>query len=218
MIPLLLATSNPAKLERLRWLVAGCAVRIQTPATLASAIVPTVSEDGPDFTTNAVEKARAWSAAADGVLTLASDGGLDIPALGDAWSALRTRRNAGPTASNAARIRHLLDLMRDLRGEDRCARWHEAIALARGGALLHSWTASADGGLIVEHYHDTGVDPAFWTESIRYYPSAGKVYRDLTDAELEALDGVWPRLRAEVRAYLREAGLYPPEEPRAVRS
>jgi inosine/xanthosine triphosphate pyrophosphatase family protein len=197
---LLLATTNPAKLARLRWLIEGLAFRPITPADLPGA-APAIAEDGPDFAANAAQKAQGWSSAAGGMLTLASDGGLEIPALGERWTALRTRRNAGPVADNAARIAHLLDLMRDLRGSERRTYWHEAIALARDGALLRTWTAQSDGGLIVEG-QPLLVDDAFWTESIRYYPAVGKLYRDLTDAELQALDGVWPRLRAEIRPYL----------------
>ena len=136
------------------------------------------------------------------MLTLASDGGLEIPALGERWQALRTRRNAGEGADNAERIRHLLDLMRDLRGEERHARRHEALALAQGGAALHVWTASGDGGLIVEQAPPGPADDPFWTERIRYYPAAAKRYHDLSAEELAALDSVWPRLRDEVRAYL----------------
>jgi XTP/dITP diphosphohydrolase len=201
---LLLATTNPAKLARLRWVVEGLPCEVSTPDDFPG-LSPRVPEDGADFAANAAQKARAWSAAAEGMLALASDGGLDVPALGDRWVALRTRRNAGPAATNAGRIRHLLDLMRDLRGEERRAYWHEALALARDGTLLQYWTASGDGGLIVEEPPPGPLDDAFWNESIRYYPAAGKLYRDLSAEETERLDLVWPRLREEVRAYLAVA-------------
>jgi XTP/dITP diphosphohydrolase len=198
---LLLATTNPAKLARLRWVVDGLPFAVRTPREYPAA-TPHVPEDGTDFATNAAQKAQGWSAATGGMLTLASDGGLAIPALGARWDALRTRRNAGPEATNAERIRHLLDLMRDLHGEERRACWHEALALARDGAVLQTWTASGDGGLIVEQSLPGQIDTAFWTEHIRYYPAAGKLYRDLSVEEAERLDLVWPRLRDEVRTYL----------------
>ena len=207
-IPLLLATANTAKLARLRWVVEGLPYATITPADLSPGHVATLPEDGASFADNARQKAEAWSAAAGGMLTLASDGGLEIPALGERWQALRTRRNAGEGADNAERIRHLLDLMRDLHGEGRRARWHEALALAQGGAALHVWTASGDGGLIVEQAPPDPADDPFWTERIRYYPDAAKPYHDLNADELAALDTVWPRLRAEVRAAL-SASAYP---------
>jgi len=199
--PLLLATTNIAKLVRLRWVVEGLPYAPLTPADLPAnqAAQP---EDGASFADNATQKAEAWSAAAGGMLTLASDGGLEIPALGDSWQALRTRRNAGEGADNATRIRHLLALMRDLRGEERRARWHEALALAQCGSTLHVWTVSGDGGLIVEQAPPGPADDPFWTERIRYYPAAAKRYHDLSAEELAALDTVWPRLGDDVRAYL----------------
>jgi len=200
--PLLLATTNTAKVARLRWVVEGLPYAPLTPADLPEGQAAMVPEDGVSFADNATQKAEAWSAAAGGMLTLASDGGLEISALGNSWQALRTRRNAGEGADNATRIRHLLALMRDLRGEERRARWHEALALARCGSTLHVWTASGDGGLIVEQAPPGPADDPFWTERIRYYPAAAKRYHDLSAEELAALDTVWPRLRDEVRAYL----------------
>ena len=203
MLHLLLATTNAAKMARLRWLIddtpfVGC-----TAQNLAMDVVPTVPEDGQDFVENAAQKAEAWSRAAHGALTLASDGGLDIPALGERWSALHTRRNAGSAADDAARIRHLLDLMRDLHGEARRAYWHEGLAIACEGRLLQSWGAHGDGGLIAESPPAEAALHGFWTENIRYYPAMGKLYRDFTPAEAEAADQVWPQLREWVCAYLR---------------
>src|SRR5690348_17119706 len=90
---LVLATSNAAKRERLRWVVEGLGFQIVTPDDLSGA---EVEETGASFAENAAAKARAWSRAAGGVAALATDGGLRIPALGAAWDMLRTRRNAGP--------------------------------------------------------------------------------------------------------------------------
>ena len=97
-VPLLLATTNPAKLVRLRWVVEGLPYATITPADLPPGQAATVPEDGASFAGNARQKAEAWSSAAGGMLALASDGGLEVPALGERWQALRTRRNAGEGA------------------------------------------------------------------------------------------------------------------------
>jgi XTP/dITP diphosphohydrolase len=198
--PLLLATTNPAKLARLRWLLDGTPFALRAPADLALASPPTVPEDGADFAANAAQKALAWSAAAGGMATLASDGGMAIPALGSRWDALRTRRQAGPGASDRDRIDHLLRLMRGLHGEDRRAVWHEALALAADGVLLHTWTAQGDGGLIVEAAPPDSSDDGFWTEQVRWYPAIGKRSCECTEGEREQVNDVWPRLRPRVRA------------------
>src|SRR5436305_13496014 len=99
---LLLATTNPAKLVQLRGLVEGLPLRVITPADLPG-IAPSIEEDGPDFAANAAQKARGWSVAAGGILAVASDGGLETPALGERWTALRTRRNAVRGPDDAGR-------------------------------------------------------------------------------------------------------------------
>jgi hypothetical protein len=91
--------------------------------------------------------------------------------------------------------------MDGLAGEQRACRWCEALGLARDGELFGSWTAYGDGGVIVESYTPGGADDDFWTESIRWQPTAAKLYRDMTAQELARFDTVWPALRAQVRAY-----------------
>ncbi|MDB5076996.1 MAG: rdgB [Chloroflexi bacterium] len=204
MTQIFLATTNSAKLDRLRWLVDGLGLSTVTQSDLEIHVAPHIAEDGADFTENAKQKAVAWSRAAGNRLTLATDGGLEIPALGRSWDALRTRRNAGPESDGTEKIAHLLRLMRSLKGEARNSLWHEAIALAKDGSVLETWSDSGDGGKIVETYVPGASDTtAFWTECIRYYPAVGKLYRDLLPAQLEALDTVWPRLREQVQRYLR---------------
>jgi inosine/xanthosine triphosphate pyrophosphatase family protein len=202
---ILLATANPAKLDRLRWLVDGLGFETILPTDLGLPTMPVVTEDRVVFSDNAAQKAETWSAAAGGCLTLASDGGLEVPALGRSWDALRTRRNAGKYADDQTRIAHLLRLMRRLHGSGRNTVWHEAIAIAERGGVLRTWSASGDGGRIVEtHVPGTG-DTAFWTESIRYYPAVGKLYRDLSPAQREKLDSAWTTLREQVRAYFQSS-------------
>ena len=77
------------------------------------------------------------------------------------------------------------------------------MALALNGTLLRSWTADSDGGLIADEYRTAPGSLANWTEHLRFYPAIGKRYRVLSTAVLEAIDGVWPRLRAEIQLYLR---------------
>ncbi|HEY8286920.1 MAG TPA: non-canonical purine NTP pyrophosphatase [Chloroflexota bacterium] len=205
---LLLATSNPAKLVRLRLLLEGMPFRLLAPTDLGGFIEPVVEETGADFAANASLKAAAWSEAAGGLAALASDGGMAIPALGARWDALRTRRQAGSSANDEDRIAHLLKLMAGLAGEDRHAVWYEAIALAAGGAV-RSWTERGDGGLIAKQAPEVRREGGFWTEEVRWYPDVGKLLRDCSEAERERINDVWPRLATRVRAALSS---YPLEE------
>jgi XTP/dITP diphosphohydrolase len=201
-IPILLATTNPDKLERLRWLLDGLPYTLVTPTDLVPVVRPEVPEEEGDFAANAAQKATVWSTAAGGMLTLASDGGMSIPALGDRWNALRTRRQAGPAATDADRIRHLLDLMHGLRGDERRVAWHEAIALARAGDVLGVWVEEGDGGLVTDDPPDSTAEHGFWTERVRWSPVLGKRLCLLSDQEREQVNDVWPRLRLRIGAAL----------------
>jgi len=207
---LLLATTNPAKLIRLRLLLAGLPFRLLAPNDLGLDAEPVVEETGADFAANASLKAEAWSRAARGISAIASDGGMAIPALGARWDALRTRRQAGPAANDEDRIAHLLALMTGLAGEDRHAVWHEAVALAAGGTV-RTWTEQGDGGLIVERAPEIRREAGFWTEEVRWYPALGKLLRDCSEEEREKINDVWPRLATRVRAALM---CYPLEDAR----
>ena len=92
----LLGTTNPAKLERLRWLLDGLPIETVDPSSLGLSGLD-IEESGATHEENAGLKAEAWSQAA-GLPALASDGGLVIPALGDDWLSLHTRRFAGEDA------------------------------------------------------------------------------------------------------------------------
>jgi inosine/xanthosine triphosphate pyrophosphatase family protein len=106
-----------------------CARRIHAP----------VDETGPTFADNACGKAVAASRAAPGALALASDGGLEIPALGARWDPLRTARFA-VDADPRAKARRLIELTKGLQADARAARWTEALAVARDGSVLATWT------------------------------------------------------------------------------
>jgi len=199
--PLLLATSNPAKAARLRWLLQGLPF---TPEDLTGhPAIGLPDETGGSFADNARLKAEAASAAYGG-LALASDGGAQIPALGDRWEPLRTGRAAGPNATDADKAQHLLALMRGQTGDARRVQWSEAAALADRGRLLALWQASDTHGLLTETYDSANARPGFWVYSLWLFPELGRRYVDLTPAELETVDGTWTALRRQAEAWAED--------------
>ena len=201
----LLASTNPAKQEKLRWLLDGLGFDYTTPADLA----PTtpVPEEGNSHRENAEHKARVWSERA-GMMAVASDGGLVIPALGEGWKALHTGRFAGAGASDVERLDRLLELMRPYTGDQRAACWTEALALAEGGRLPQSWCVRSQPGLLATEYDPTGIKPGFWAFSLWYLPHLGKSYSRLSEQEMEGLEDHWGRLRGLARGFFasRAAG------------
>lgn len=196
---ILLATTNPAKLERLRWVFANLGSRLRP---LPAEAGPAPEEDGASFADNAALKARFWSRRFEG-LTAASDGGLAIPALGSRWNALRTARAAGPEADDVARARYLLGLASDLRGVQREVFWTEALALARDGRVLACWSVDGSRAVLVERFEPAEIEPGFWAASLCLIPDRGVTLARLAGAELERAGGTWAALRERVRAYFR---------------
>ena len=195
----LLATTNPAKLERLRWILDGLDIETATPDDLGLPQAPP-EEDGATHEENARIKAESWSRAAS-MPALATDGGLDIPALGGRWESLLTHRFAGDEADDAARLERLLDLMAPLSGSQRTASWVEAVAVAENGSTLASWSVEGATGILADSSGRGPAVPGFWVFSAWYFPRLGKTYNELTEAERDVLNDHWSRLRPLVRGF-----------------
>ena len=199
-LSLLLATTNPAKAERLRTLTAGIALTLLDASSIAPQ--PEVEENASSHLGNAIRKAVVWSRAHPAV-ALASDGGLAIPALGDDWSSLVTRRGTGGDVSDEEHATRLLRRMRDLEGDERAAHRVEAVALARDGALLGAWEASGLRGRIADAYvPPPGGTDGFWIPGLWVSDASGKRKWELSEADLAAEGDPWLALTPLVRDLL----------------
>jgi hypothetical protein len=202
---LIAATRNRAKLREVARLVAGLADVAPLPVDLEGD-----PEEGSSCAANAIAKAVYWSRRIDrGEMIVATDGGLVIPALGDRWDPVRTRRFAGAARSDLDRANALLALAADLPDDRRAILWEESLALARDGVLLACWQAASEPGFLARD-----VDPAavaagngFWIPALWICPEAdGRRLAELSPAELAARSDHWSRLGIDLRAYLRDAG------------
>jgi inosine/xanthosine triphosphate pyrophosphatase family protein len=196
-VELWLATSNPAKAERLRWVFQGLGLR---PRSMPSLDISAPDEIESTFRENAELKATFWSGRLGG-LAAASDGGMAIPALAAEWDEIRTGRAAGHQASDLERAQHLLRLARGLVGDERTILWSEALALARDGRLLASWKAEGTRALLVERVDPDQIRPGFWAASLSYLPAMGATLAWLTEEQLALADVTWSRLRELVQGF-----------------
>jgi inosine/xanthosine triphosphate pyrophosphatase family protein len=197
---LLAGTGNPAKAEHLYALCDGLTVDwIDATADRA----PNVDETGATHIANAVRKAIAWSKAY-AATALASDGGLVIPALGDDWQSLLTRRATGDSVSDEEHASRLLRRMAHLEGLQREAHWTEALAVARNGTLVQGWEAIGLHGLIAEDYRPQPTGPeGFWVSGL-WTTSDGRRHWDLSEADLANAGDTWTRLGESLRGLLRK--------------
>ena len=218
--PILLATTNPDKQQALRQLVEDLPLSPVTPSQMRLEATP--EEEGETHHEVARNKAIQWSQASC-TLAIASDGGLILPALGDRWESLYTRRFAGEPADGQTRVKRLLELMQPYQGADRQASWVEALAIAHRGRVLASWELNGATGVIAQDAPESLPDSStqsssqsstqssgFWVFSVWEFPQFGKRYDQLSTAQREALDDHWLNLRGLVQRYFRSHYVTPP--------
>ena len=180
-----------------------------TPTQLGLEYVP--QEEGETHEAIARSKAEMWSLTGS-TLTIASDGGLVLPALGTRWESRYTHRFAGPAGDDVERMERLLELMRPYKGAEREASWREALAIAHRGRTLVSWELTGGTGVIADSRGDPYQIPGFWAFSVWYFPQFAKTYPQLSSEERESLDDHWTRLGQLVQRYFRSHFVAPSAE------
>lgn len=195
---LILATGNPHKIEMLTWI---CEPYFDDIIPQDKSI--DINEDGKTFQENAEKKAVEVSRMY-GCCAVATDGGVSIPALGDNWNGLLTKRFIGrEDATDIDRIEALLDLMKDKKGDERAIVWNEAIALANNGELLFSTQVEGDNGMVQTNYNPYQYQEGIWQCTVTCYPQfGGKNYFELNDEERQYSEISWHRLKKGMDDYL----------------
>jgi XTP/dITP diphosphohydrolase len=174
---ILLATTNPHKLEELRAIFAPLGIEVDGLDSLKS-IPPEPVEDGATFEENAAIKAVAY-AMATGRMCLADDSGLEVDALGgqpgvhSAYYAGRRKTRADRDAANNKKLLHeLIDVPR----ERRTARFVCAMCLADSKGNILAETRGTFEGVIADAPHGLN---GFGYDPLLYLPD-----RHCTSAEL----------------------------------
>jgi XTP/dITP diphosphohydrolase len=156
---LLIATRNNHKKRELEAILTGWDVQVLSLDDIAG--VPEIVEDGATFAENAIKKART-AADLSGYITLADDSGLEVDALGGA-PGIFSARFAGPQADDEANNRKLLYLLRNIREDERTARFVCVIAAAIPADEVHT-VRGVCAGKIADHSQGQGgfgYDPLF---------------------------------------------------------
>ncbi len=197
-VPLVAVTTNAAKLAMLASLVG----HRHAPEPLPETIEPT--EPDPveiigiePLVGIAIAKAVSVSLALGGARTIASDGGLLVPGLGDRWQPALTRRFAGPDATNRQRAMALLKVADGLTGDHRRIGWREVVAIAEAGRDVATFIAEATPGWLVEKLPGDWADDrqGFWVPRL-WQRSPG------SDPPPGAGGDHWDRLALLVAPYL----------------
>jgi XTP/dITP diphosphohydrolase len=188
---LLLATTNPGKLEELYDLLREARVDLTDPARLGLALE--VVEDGADYAENAGLKATAF-AIASGLPALADDTGLEVDALRGA-PGLHSRRAA---ATDEARRRRLLAALaphpRPWRASFRCA-----MALAVPGEPFSISYGACSGEIqpVARGQGGFGYDPLFLVDGTTQTMAELSLHeKNLRSHRARALQALMPSLLA----------------------
>jgi len=155
---LLIATRNRHKTAEFAQILDGLAV---VGDLHSHPDLPEIEETGSTFLENAILKAEAASRHVGAeTWVLADDSGLAVDALGGA-PGIYSARYAGEKAGDAANLRLLLERMEGK--SERAARFHCAIAVARGGTVRASFEGICEGSLATAPTGEGGFgyDPAF---------------------------------------------------------
>ena len=198
-LPVLIAARNPVKTAQMRELLSGLDLEL-TDGAAAGDMLET-SEEGQSHLANAIEKAVAGSRHTGGVAAV-SDGGLSIPALGDGWSSLITRRGDGQGHPGRGAGAALAATDAGRRG--RAAR----VSLDRVGRCREIGGADRRmGGERITGLHRARLrsagrcEQSVWVSGL-WVTQAGKRRWQLSDAELEGLGDPWGALEMPLRDLL----------------
>lgn len=149
---LLIATTNPAKLDEYRLILRSLGIALELVSLAELGISEAPEETGASFTENALIKARFYFQRAR-IATLADDGGLEIDALGGE-PGVRSHRwlGSGGADSDQALADEVIRRMKGVEAGRRTARIRAAIALVHeeGGAIREKTAEGAIEGTIAE--------------------------------------------------------------------
>ena len=168
---LLIATNNRGKVREYQILLSGIPFELVTPAQ--QGIKLDVVETGATFKENALLKASAF-ASAGGLLTLADDSGLEVDAL-NGEPGIRSSRYAGEGATDADRVRFLLDKLKEIPWEKRTARFRCVIAIAEPDGKVEFCSGACEGIITFEPKGNEG----FGYDPIFCFPDLNKTMAEL---------------------------------------
>ena len=121
-----LATKNKGKIKDFEKLTEGMDLEVVT--ILDGMDIPDVVEDGDTFEENSMKKAKEI-ADYTGIVTISDDSGLCVDCL-DGGPGVYSARFAGENASDRERNEKLLEVMKDVKKEDRQAHFVSVVSIA----------------------------------------------------------------------------------------
>lgn len=190
---LYLASGNGHKVEEFQALADASGLSLEIVSAKAVGGMPPVEEDTGTFVGNASKKARALKAKLPPYAwVLADDSGLCVDALGG-QPGVESAYFAGPQGDSAANLRKLVDVMRDVPGDQRGAHFICVLCLIDGSGREHLFEGRCEGRLLPEPRGGAG----FGYDPLIVPAGHDKTLAEMTDAEKNTIShrgGAWSAL------------------------
>jgi len=161
-----------------------------------------VEENQDSLKGNASKKARKISKHTD-YFVLTSDGGVDIPGLGEKWDMLKNQRTVGENKTDQEKVNILINVMKGLKGEDRKCTYYLSLALAKNGKLIWSFEDIYDNGFITDNPSKSEIPKGKWMGFVWFYPQYQKVSTELNEKELFEVRKQGNKIKENLQQYIK---------------
>ena len=175
MIKIIFATGNQGKMREIKQIMADMDVEVVSMKD--AGIFVDIEENGATFEENALIKARVIANEANAIV-LADDSGLEIDYLDKAPGVL-SARYMGEDTPYEVKNAHILDLLKEVQGKERSARFVCAIAAVFPDGREFTTYATIEG----EIAHKSAGENGFGYDPIFFVPEFGKTTAGLTAEE-----------------------------------
>ena len=175
MTKIIFATGNQGKMREINQIMSDMDMEIVSMKE--AGIFIDIEENGTTFEENALIKARAIAKEAN-TIVLADDSGLEIDYLDKAPGVL-SARYLGEDTPYSVKNQHILDLLQDVKGEKRSARFVCSIAAVFPDGREFTTYSTIEGEIALKSEGENG----FGYDPIFYVPEFGKTTAQLSAEE-----------------------------------
>ncbi len=162
-----------------------------------------IKEGTKSLRENAYLKALAASRLYSQRVIMATDGGVEIPYLGDKWNPVLTKRLGGldmeEKLTDRQRTEKLIEIMKGAKGKDRWMQWWEVVIIMKGSKILYETKIKGGKGYLMDKIPPGFKESGFWLAYVWLMPKLNKPYMFLSDEERLKYGTVKSRLLKELK-------------------
>ena len=159
-----LATKNKGKIKDFEKLTEG--INLEVVTILDGLDIPDVVEDGETFEENSQKKAKEIADYTN-IVTVSDDSGLCVDAL-DGGPGVYSARFGGENTSDSEKNQKILEILKDVKKEDRKAHFVSVVSIAFPNGEIHSFRGEIEGEILFEAQGNNGFgsNPIFYSMNL----------------------------------------------------